>query len=784
MKNFIKTGFRSFKREKFFALVNLIGLTLGMFCFLVTALYVKDELTHDKWHKNAENIYFSVITMDKGGGVVFNLYPSVLIVDALKEESPGVENAVNISSEASAEFKVGEEWVTTKHFFQSQSALFDVFDFDLKYGNKVTALEAPESVILSSELAETYFPGRNPVGEFLEFKNKGTKKISGVLKPIPSNSSLQFDMISPINMEEEPYKYGANNWSTGAGLNYFLLKEGYSVEKLQADLKTILSRNKVEDHISDGYSFRSFADSYMKGETMRNFDNMFGGQMKYVYIFSLIGGLMLLVACFNYINLTTARSFARSKDIGIRKVIGASRSRLVFSQMGETLFIAFAALVVAMIGLELMLPSINMLIGKKLDIDIVQSPGVLLLPIGLLLLVVAISGIYPAVTVSGFNLSAILKGSTPRSGGNLLRKSLVVLQFLICTGLLSGALIIRGQANHMMNMDLGYNAADIMSIGLDKAGLLEKYPELRAELQAIPQIEKVTGSPLPNLNSVYFFDIGEGEEKIQLSAFFGNADKDFNELFGLEILQGSDFSQLTESELATAVLVNETTVKSIGWEDPIGKELAEGLKIVGVVKDFHYQSARSTIGSAVIKYSQDEIRNLQFKFRHGDKEAVEAQVAQVFKDFGVEQPIEMKEVDSFFAESYAREEKLVNIFDVLTGFLMAIAFLGLFALSTFENQLREKEIGIRKVLGAGYLQLVGTLNRRFLVLIIIALVASVPVSYYLINQWLTSFPYRIESLVPYFIYSIGGVIVLSLTILSVHSYMNAQKNPVNVLRNE
>ena len=783
MSNFLKMGFRSFKREKFFALINLIGLTLGMFCFLVTALYVKDELTHDKWHKNSDNIYFSIITMNKGGGVSFNLYPSVLIVDALIEESPGVENAVNISMAASAEFKVGEEWVKTDGFFQSKSALFDIFDFDLKYGNKATALENPENVILSSELAETYFPGQNPVGEFLEFKNKGMKKISGVLSPIPSNSSLQFDMISPINMMEEPYKYGANNWNTGTGLNYFLLKEGYSPEKLHEDLKAIVLRHEAES-MAENYHFRSFSNAYMNNQTMRNYDNMFGGQVKYIYIFSLIGGLMLLVACFNYINLTTARSFARSKDIGIRKAIGASRARLVINQMGETLFIAFASLIVAMIGIELMLPSINTLIGKNLNLDIINSPEVLSLPIGLLFLVVVISGIYPAVTVSSFNLSSILKGDNPKSRGNVLRKSLVVLQFIICTGLLSGALIIRGQANHMMNLDLGYNATNILSIGLDRLKLTENYQELRAELQAIPQIEKVTGSPLPNLNSALFFDIGEGEAKKQLTVFYGDADKDFNEVFGLEILEGVDFGQLTESELVNAVLVNETTVKTLEWSDPIGKELAEGFKIVGVVKDFHYRSALSAIGAAVIKYNKDEIRNLQFKFRHGDKEAVEAQVGQIFKDFGVEQPIEMEAVDSFFAQSYAREEKLVNIFDVLTGFLMAIAFLGLFALSTFENQLREKEIGIRKVLGAGYLQLVATLNRRFFVLIVIALIASVPISYYLVNQWLASFPYRLGNLSFYFIYALGGVIVLSIGILSTHGYFSARKNPVDVLRNE
>lgn len=676
-----------------------------MFCFLITALFVRDELMHDKWHENSERIYFPKIVMNRGAGVKFSLFPTLLIGDALKKESSGVEDVVNISFDEAAEFNLNDNWFETKAFYRTQPSLFNVFDFDLKYGNKTTALSEPDNVILSSELAEKYFPNKNPVGEIIEFKKKGMLKVSGVLMPIPPNSHLNFEMLAPINMEEPPYNYYKNNWNTGVGLNYILLKEGYTVEKLGADVKRILAPhmntskgNQIVENASyaDSYVYEAFSEAYLNGNTMRSDSkNIFGGQTKYIYIFSLVGGLILIVACFNYINLTTARSFARSKDIGIRKVIGASKARLVASQMGETLLVSFIALVVAIIGLELLLPAVNNLIGKELSLNIIQNPDILILPIVLLLLVVVLSGIYPAVTLSTFNISDIMKGSNPKSRSNIFRKSLVVLQFLICCGLLTGALIIRGQAKYMVNIDLGYNQENIYSVNLLEVGLT-KYRELRTAIEAIPSIEKVSGSPLPRLDGAVFLDVGEGEEKVSITAFYGEADKDFNEILGLEVLQGTDFSTLTESELQDAVLINEKTVKTLGWDDPVGQELGKGMRVVGVVKDFHYSSVRNEIGAAMIKYG-DDIRNIQFSFRQRDKAAVEAQVASVFKDFGIDKPVEMKEIESFFSESYTKEEKLVGIFDVLTGLLMVIAFLGLFALSTFENQLREKEIGIRKL---------------------------------------------------------------------------------------
>lgn len=783
MLRFIKLGFRSLKRERFFASVNLAGLTLGMFCFLITALYVRDELLHDKWHENGDNIYRSRIEFKRGNGAVFNLFPSINVVDGLKEESPGVIDAVNISIANTKHYLIGRDRFETKKLFYSQPALFNMFDFSLRLGDEETALSPGKNVVISDELARKHFGRENPVGELIEIEDKGEYKITGVLKAIPSQSHLRFDMIMPIDFTTEPYMGSKDNWVTGRGLNYFLIRDDYSPEKLKEDVVRLLEKHEAKEY-GEMYEFARFSELYMNADLMRNArSNMFGGQMKYIYIFSVIGVLILVVACFNYINLTTARSFARAREIGVRKIIGASRTRLVLNQMAETFFLSVIALVFALISLELSLDKINAIIGKELEINILSDPQVVLLPLILLLVVVLISGIYPAVTASSFNLSTVLKGNNPKSGVSFLRKTLVVLQFLICAGLLSGALVIRGQAKHMVNMDMGYNTQNIISLDLTNNGLFDRYKELRGELEKIPQISKVSGSPMPDINSVMFLEKdGEGNE-INLSPFYGAADKDFNDIFELEMVAGTDFSGVPASELKRATLINETAVKLLGWDDPIGKKL-ENMVVVGVMKDFRFRSAKNKIDPAMIVYHASELRNLQFRFRAGDREAVLAQVEGVWNDFTSDTPFEYDEISNFFAGSYEREENLVRIFDVLTFFLVVVAFLGLFALSTFESQLREKEIGIRKVLGASYLNLISTLNRRFMALILIAIAASIPLSYAFINQWLDDFPYRINSIVPYFGFALVSILLLAIALLSIHGFLNSRKNPASVLRNQ
>jgi putative ABC transport system permease protein len=782
MISFFKTGLRTLKREKFFTLINLIGLSIGMFCFLVTALYVRDEVTYDRWHQNADNIYMSTMKLQREDGEPFDIRTSSALMEVLKEESSGLLEAVSISVEIWSSYQVNDEWVRAP-IVSSSPELFQVFDFGLKFGNKELALTDPSQVIISAEIAESLFPGINPVGETVTFRHE-VLKVGGVLNPIPKNSHLRFDFITAMTDDDPIYDSSELDWLTGGNYSYFLLKEGYDGERLLSDAKRILARQGITNQ-ADGLNFLKFADLYLDGKTGRyDNENLFGGQRKYLYIFSLVGGLILFVACFNYINLTTARSFSKVKQMGIRKVMGASRNRLVISLMGETFALAFCALVIAIIGLELLLPFAQPLIGKELEFNFLNAPQLILLPFSVLILVVLISGIYPALTLSSFNISGVLRGNLPQSKVSFLRKSLFVLQFTICSGLLITALVIRGQANYLIELDKGFNEENIMSMSLYQESQKLDYQTVRNSLEAIPQIENVTLSPLPQFLPAPPSMLKFNGLMVPITINSGAVDLDFNDLFELEILEGGDFKNIPMSALDSVAIINETAKKKLGLNPAIGAKMPDGKTVVGVVKDFHYTSAKQVIEPAELYYNPKEFHNVQFSYRVGDREAVKGQVALALNKMGVKAAPNLQEIKGYFAYAYKREAQLVTIFDLLTGLVIVVAFLGLFALSSFENKLREKEIGIRKVLGATYLNLIQTLNKRFTWLIALAVAVAVPITKYGVDQWLSDFPYRQDSLNPYFISAIVIVGFIAFSVLGLHSYFSAQKNPVDVLRNE
>ena len=783
---YFKTIFRSLKREKGFTLINLLGLSIGMFCFLVTALYVKDEVTFDRWHENADQIYMATFQMEREDGEPFNVSPSYALFNALKKESTEVINAVNIDRNSWDNYQLGEEWIQTKNLYFSSSELFEVFDFGLKYGDSKTALNEPLGVVISSEVAQSLFPDENPIGKNVNLKNLGELSVSGVLKPIPRNSHLQFDFIASINHPESRYNYVLDDWVYGKGFSYFLLREGYSLEKLFRDTEELLERNGQKD-LAKNYDFLKFSNLYLSQKTGRYGNYMFGGQKKYIYIFSLIGGLILFVACFNYINLATSSSINTTKQMGIRKVIGASRFGLIANKMLETLFIAFLSLVIALIGVEVTLPYVNTLIGKELSFNLVQSPDLIVLLALVLTIVIAVSGIYPAIVLSSFNLSSVLRGVSTTSKSGVFKKALIVLQFTICSGLLVAALAIRGQADFLINMDKGYNEENIMSMSLYQEDQKLNYETLKNKLQTIPQIEAITSSPLPIFPPPPPPSIVEVEgRKYAIFFLIGAADKNFNEMFQLEVLEGTDFSQVPNSELSEAAIINETAKKKLGLNPSIGAKLPSGKRVVGVVKDFFYQSAKSEIDPASIEYRPRDFNNIQFSYREGNKGQVLAQVELALKDFGLKSTPTISEVEGVFERQsyYEAEATLKKIFNLLTGTVILVAFLGLFALASFESNAREKEIGIRKVLGANYLHLLKALNKHFLWLMFLAFTISIPITFYLVEKWLQAFPYRLESLGSFGLTSVLTITTIAAIILGVHCYFSAQKNPVDVLKNE
>lgn len=782
MRHF-KSIFRSLKREKGFTLINLLGLSIGMFCFLVTALFVRDEVTYDRWHKNAENIYMSTLQLQKEDGEPISIRTSHSFMKVLEAESPGVLETVNISGANWSDYQINDKWVSGSKVFYSSPEFFKIFDFSLKYGNEELALTGPNEVILSAEMAESIFPGVNPVGETITFIN-AVYKVAGVLNPIPKNSHLQFDFVKGTTYDGSRFEPSELDWLTGYGYSYFLLREDYNAEKLLADAKAILARNGISNEES-GLEFLRFSDLYLDSKTGRyDLDNLFGGQRKYLYIFSLVGGLILFVACFNYINLTTARSISRVKQMGIRKIMGASRGKLVLSQMAETFFLAFCALIIALIGLELLLPYTQSLIGKTLGLNFSEAPQLLFLPVCVLILVVLVSGIYPAFTLSSFNISGVLRGNLPQSKVSILRKALFVLQFTICSGLLIAALSIRGQANYLIELDKGYNEENIMSIRLDQEGQKLDYQTVRNALESIPQIEKITSTPLPAFPPGPPSMLKLNGTMVPITIYSGSADRDFNNLFELEFLEGTDFSTLPKSQLDSVVIINETAKKKLGLNPAIGPKMPSGKTVVGVVKDFHFNSAKYVIEPAELYYEPKDFRNIQFSYRAGDKEAVKTHVTLTLSKLGVTGETSIQEIKGFFEPYYKKEAQLVTIFDILTIMVVLVAFLGLFALSSFENKLREKEIGIRKVLGATYLHLIQTLNKRFTWLILLAFITATPLTYLGIQNWILEFPYHLENLAPYFIQAVLMVGVLAIAVLGIHSYFSTQKNPVDILKNE
>ncbi|MGK0487850.1 MAG: putative ABC transport system permease protein [Candidatus Endobugula sp.] len=781
----LKSGMKTLKRERFFGMVNIFGLAIGMFCFLITALYVKDELTHDKWHQHSDRIYLPQQGMITPNGSI-NLLPAYATGAAWKAESPGVEEVVNISFAKTSKYTVNEIEFETKSLFYSTGALFKVFDFTLSVGDEKTALAEPNSVVISEAVARKHFRGRNSLGEFIEIDGLGAYRVSGVLNKIPSNSHLQFEFILPVDFNKGDYEGLESNWQLGQGLFYLLMDKNYSVDQLRADTEAIFKKNK-EEHSAFEFSFLKFSELYLAGSTGRSGSGMFGGQERYIIIFSVVGTLILLVASFNYINLTTSRSFARAKDLVVRKILGASKARLIGFQIGETLFMSILALVIAIISLEVSLPSLNSLIGKNLSLDIVNDPSLLLLPLLLLLLVVMLSGIYPALIGSKLNLLSALKGNSPKAKGSIIRKGLIVLQFAICTGVLATALIIRSQANYLIQKDLGYNTENLLTIDVRRGGMFGKYQAFKNELERSTQIEMVSSGPLPKSNGVMILDIGEGENKTSQFVSYGSADKEFVEIGGLKLISGQSFSQLDESQLENAALINEAALAlfDLDVEGAINQVLpGSTAKVVGVLQDFHLNSTKNAISPLLILYGPTNLSNILIRYKAGNVDNVLEYAEQQWDELGATAPFKYELIDTYFEDAFKREETLVSIFDGLTIMLVLIATLGLFALAVFEGQLIEKELSIRKVLGASQASLIKRLNLRFLSPILIAFLVAIPITQYLIKGWLESFAYRIESTSMIYTVSAGVILLLSFSMLTIQGMIGVRKNPVDVLRNE
>jgi putative ABC transport system permease protein len=798
LKNLLKIALRTIAKEKTYSAINILGLTIGITCSLFLLMYILDELSFDRYHKNAENIYRVVSNIKEPDNAFTWAVAQIPLAEEVRDNYPEVVNAVRFFGMGRTLYKNGDKQFYEDNFFLADSTVFDMFNYEFINGDKATALDNSFSLVLTEKVAIKYFATpEEALGKSIQNQQGEEFKITGVLKDVPLNSHFRFDGL--ISRNTQPgYQGSWGNFGVGT---YLQLPEGYDLSKMNASLDTII-KEKVNPifeqyNIVIGYELQKITDIHLYSKIQDEAEA--GGDISYIYIFGVVAAFMLIIACINYMNLATARSANRSKEVGIRKVMGSRRRQLVAQFIAESMVLAIIALVVSMILIYALLPAFNTLANKELPFSYILQPIVLYSLLGVILFVGVVGGSYPAFYLSGFNPVNVLKGKLAAKGGSLVfRKVLVVAQFAISIFMLISTLIVFDQLQFIRNKDLGFDKSRVIRIELSGRELREKSAVLMERLRQNSEVMSVgmaNSSPGQGIGKL-LLKVEDNEGKMtDRGVDLFNADFDFIKTLGMTIVQGRDFSRDVASDTTYAVLVNESMVKRMAWDNPIGKKFVfqgggpDGTdiekRVVGVVKDYHQNSLYDVIEPLMIilNYNQNYIfvRTAEGDVRES-LAAIEAGWNEIFPN----SIFEYNFLDQDFNSQYKADEKRSQIFTAFSGLTVLIACLGLLGLSAFTTEQRTKEIGIRKVIGAGVSGLVILVSKEFFLLVGIGMILAFPAAWYFTENWLQNFAYRIELEGQWGTFVLSALLAFVITFITVgyHVIRAASANPVSALRDE
>jgi putative ABC transport system permease protein len=798
LKNLLKIALRTIAKEKTYSAINILGLTIGITCSLFLLMYILDELSFDRYHKNAENIYRVVSNIKEPDNAFTWAVAQIPLAEEVRDNYPEVVNAVRFFGTGRTLYKNGDKQFYEDNFFLADSTVFDMFNYEFINGDKATALDNSFSLVLTEKVAIKYFATpEEALGKSIQNQQGEEFKITGVLKDVPLNSHFRFDGL--ISRNTQPgYQGSWGNFGVGT---YLQLPEGYDLAKMNASLDTII-KEKVNPifeqyNIVIGYELQKITDIHLYSKIQDEAEA--GGDISYIYIFGVVAAFMLIIACINYMNLATARSANRSKEVGIRKVMGSRRRQLVAQFIAESMVLAIIALVVSMILIYALLPAFNTLANKELPFSYILQPIVLYSLLGVILFVGVVGGSYPAFYLSGFNPVNVLKGKLAAKGGSLVfRKVLVVAQFAISIFMLISTLIVFDQLQFIRNKDLGFDKSRVIRIELSGRELREKSAVLMERLRQNSEVMSVgmaNSSPGQGIGKL-LLKVEDNEGKMtDRGVDLFNADFDFIKTLGMTIVQGRDFSRDVASDTTYAVLVNESMVKRMAWDNPIGKKFVfqgggpDGTdiekRVVGVVKDYHQNSLYDVIEPLMIilNYNQNYIfvRTAEGDVRES-LAAIEAGWNEIFPN----SIFEYNFLDQDFNSQYKADEKRSQIFTAFSGLTVLIACLGLLGLSAFTTEQRTKEIGIRKVIGAGVSGLVILVSKEFFLLVGIGMILAFPAAWYFTENWLQNFAYRIELEGQWGTFVLSALLAFVITFITVgyHVIRAASANPVSALRDE
>ena len=787
IKNYFKTAWRNLLQNKTFSLINIFGLALGMTCSLVIMLWLKDEIKKDKFHQNGKRLYRVMENQLYSGTVsTFDATPGILAENIVKD-IPDIQMASQMLWEEEPLFTVDNTYDKEKGRYVEKDFL-RMFSFKLLKGDPASALARPDAVVISKKLADKYFKGQDPVGKMIRIDNADNVMVTGVLDEIPPSSSLTFDFLMSFEQWRKKNDW-AKDWGNNGPRCYVMLAPNVSIDKVNAKIKNYIKTKNKDSNVE--LFLQNYGESYLYSDWENGKQN--GGRIEYVKIFSIVAIIILVIACINFMNLATARSLRRAREIGVRKVVGAGKRQLIAQFIGESLFVSFIAICFSLLIVFLLLPSFNTLTEKHLSIDL-TDPSFLLILLGLTLVTGIISGSYPALFMSSLKPIIVLKGLLKfRPGATYFRKALVVFQFALSIILILGMIVIYRQIDFIHNKNLGFAKEDLLYMPLE--GELQKtYPTFKEQLLKQPGIKYVTSaqsSPL-EVGSSTAGVRWPGKDTTKLILFSNNPiTYDYIKTMGIQLVAGRDFS--SEYGLDTMnYLVNEAAAKKIGYKDPVGKELTmwgdKGM-IVGLMKDYHHNSLHVPIEPIILRLHKKSWGgtywgNIIIRTEKGKTKQAIASMEKLSKQFNPGYPFKYYFTDDEIANRYKAEYTVSKLSRYFAFLAIFISCLGLFGLVTFTAEQKIKEIGIRKVLGASVMGIVGMLSKDFLKLVIIAAVIAFPVAWWAMHRWLNDFAYRVN--IGWWVFVIAGIVALLIALLTIsfQSIKAAIANPVKSLRTE
>ena len=793
IKNYLLLAVKNFRKQKMFSLINILGLTIGITCCLMIFLFIMNEFSYDNFHKNGKDIYRVMRTGQTNGRPMEVPYVSAPYSTALANDFPdAIQNTVRVNPDNDL-ITYKDISFNEKKIYLTDSNFFTFFSFPLLKGDPKTVLNEPNSIVMTASSAKKYFGNEDPVGKVVEFNKELHLTVTGIAADAPVNSHLDFDMVVPLAHWRNAGWF--NQWPNNGMFAYVQLHPKVDPEQLKKLLPAFMDKYMGKFYKESGFkmglTLNPLTGIYFEGDTP--FDNVKHGSKKMVYIFMSIAILILLIACINFMNLATARATERSKEVGLRKVLGAVRRQLTWQFILESILFTTAATVLAVILLQLLMPAYTNFLGYKLP-SYWGNIWFYVFVAGIIIIAGLFAGSYPALMLSSFSPIESLKGKLKSGkGGAFFRKALVVVQFAISVLLIISVTVVTNQMHYVQSTDLGFNKEQSMIVRIDNGPIYDHKEQFKSNVLTDPSVANVslmTGEP-GGFHDGYGFEAeGKPDEKLLFNTEF--ADVDYAKTLGIKIIAGRDFSSGFGTDSSNAVLINRSAAAKLGYtpQQAVGKWIRNITRdstrriIVGVTENFHYKSLKEPIGELVISAKPGDRRLALIRLKTAQLPQAIERIKKMYTAAAPGYPFEYTFLDDKFSQLYKAETKQGSLLSIFSVIAIAIACLGLFGLAAYTAIKRTKEIGVRKVLGSSIKNIVLLLSKDLLKPVLLGTLIAMPVGYYAMNKWLQGFAYRIT--VHWWLFAIAAsvAVLIALLTVSVQAIKAAMTNPVKSLRTE